>query len=56
MVLDAADPARLAEFWALALDYVFEPPPKGFETWEDFARSIPGVNAGEQSIGMGVTH
>jgi hypothetical protein len=40
VVLDAADPARLAEFWALALDYVFELPPKGFETWEDFARSI----------------
>ena len=40
VVLDAADPTRLAEFWALALDYVFEPPPKGFEAWEDFARSI----------------
>ncbi len=31
---------ELAEFWALALDYVLEPPPHGFETWEDFGRSI----------------
>jgi hypothetical protein len=40
IVFDAADPGKLAEFWALALDYVFEPPPKGHETWEDFGRSI----------------
>ena len=51
VVLDAADPARLAEFWALALDYVFEPPPKGFEAWEDFARSIgmPEEEFGDQA-------
>ena len=40
VVFDAADPARLAEFWGLALGYVEEPPPPGFPTWEDFARSI----------------
>ena len=40
VVFDAAEPAKLAEFWALALDYVFEPPPKGYESWEDFGRSI----------------
>jgi hypothetical protein len=40
VVFDAADPGKLAEFWALALDYVFEPPPEGHESWEDFARSI----------------
>jgi hypothetical protein len=40
VVFDAADPGKLAEFWAVALDYVFEPPPKGHENWEDFARSI----------------
>ena len=51
VVLDAADPARLAEFWALALDYVLEPPPYGFETWEDFGRSIgmPEEEFGDQA-------
>ena len=40
VVIDAAEPAKLADFWAFALDYVLEPPPHGFETWEDFDRSI----------------
>ena len=40
VVFDAAEPEKLAEFWALALDYVFEPPPEGYETWEKFGRSI----------------
>ena len=51
VVLDAAEPARLADFWALALDYVLEPPPHGFETWEDFGRSIgmPEEEFGDQA-------
>jgi hypothetical protein len=51
VVLDAADPARLADFWAFALDYVLEPPPHGFETWEDFGRSIgmPEEKFGDQA-------
>jgi hypothetical protein len=51
VVLDAAAPARLAEFWALALDYALEPPPHGFETWEDFGRSIgmPEEEFGDQA-------
>jgi len=40
IVIDAAAPVKLADFWAFALDYVLEPPPHGFETWEDFGRSI----------------
>jgi hypothetical protein len=40
VVFDAADPAKLAEFWGLALGYVGEPPPPGFATWADFGRSI----------------
>jgi hypothetical protein len=40
IVFDAAEPEKLAEFWELALGYVVEPPPEGFESWEDFARSI----------------
>jgi hypothetical protein len=39
VTFDAAEPEKLAEFWALALGYVAEPPPEGFESWEDFARS-----------------
>jgi Glyoxalase-like domain len=51
VVFDAADPARLAEFWAQALGYVTEPPPPGFATWEDFARSIgmPEEEWGDQA-------
>ena len=51
VVNDAAEPAKLAEFWALALDYVLEPPPHGFETWEDFGRSIgmPEEKFGDQA-------
>jgi hypothetical protein len=33
------DPARLAEFWSEALGYVLQPPPPGFDTWDDFAES-----------------
>ncbi len=51
VVIDAADPAKLAGFWAFALDYVLEPPPQGFETWEDFGRSIgmPEEEFGDQA-------
>ena len=51
VVFDAAEPGKLAEFWALALDYVFEPPPEGHETWEDFGRSIgmPEEDFGDQA-------
>ena len=37
VTFDAHDPAAQAEFWALALDYVVQPPPPGFESWEAFA-------------------
>lgn len=43
VTFDAHDPQRLAQFWAVALDYVFDPPPPGFASWADFAtaRGIP---------------
>jgi hypothetical protein len=49
IVFDAAEPEKLAEFWLLALDYVVEPPPEGFVSWEAFARSrgIPEEEFGE---------
>jgi Glyoxalase-like domain len=40
VVFDCADPARLAEFWALALGYVVQSPPSGFDSWEEFLTSI----------------
>src|SRR5579863_1086823 len=48
VTFDAAEPEELAEFWALALGYVVEPPPEGFASWEDFARS---AGIGEQDRG-----
>jgi len=39
VVFDCADPARLAAFWATALHYQVQPPPEGFETWEDALRA-----------------
>jgi hypothetical protein len=39
VVIDCADPARLAAFWAAALGYQVQPPPEGFDTWEDALRS-----------------
>ncbi|WP_405801637.1 VOC family protein [Streptomyces sp. NBC_01506] len=34
LTIDCAQPAKLAEFWALALGYVEPPPPTGYATWE----------------------
>ena len=39
ITFDAADPPMLAEFWALALGYVLQPPPDGFDTWQAFAEA-----------------
>ncbi|MGH2572636.1 MAG: VOC family protein [Actinomycetota bacterium] len=38
VVMDCADPDRLAEFWAEALGYKLQDPPQGFASWEDFLR------------------
>lgn len=37
IVFDAGNPRRLADFWAVALGYVRQPPPPGYDTWEAFA-------------------
>jgi hypothetical protein len=36
LTIDCAHPARLAEFWALALGYVQAPPRVGFGSWEEW--------------------
>jgi hypothetical protein len=40
LVIDCADPDRLARFWAAALGYEVAPPPAGFATWNDFYREL----------------
>jgi hypothetical protein len=40
MVIDCADPERLARFWAAALGYELEPPPPGFPAWDDYWREV----------------
>jgi hypothetical protein len=43
VVIDCADPARLAGFWAAALGYKLQDPPPGFATWQDVleAEGVP---------------
>ena len=40
VVLDCADPAAQAQFWAAALGYVVQPPPPPHESWPDFLREL----------------
>jgi hypothetical protein len=40
LVIDCADPDRLAHFWAAALNYELAPPPTGFTTWNDYYRDL----------------
>ena len=40
IVFDAGDPAGLADFWALAMGYIIQPPPEGYESWDDWARAM----------------
>jgi hypothetical protein len=39
VVFDAADPARLADFWAEALGYRQPDPPAPHASWDDWARA-----------------
>lgn len=40
VVIACDDPARLADFWSGALGYVVQPPPEGFDSWDDFADAV----------------
>jgi len=40
LVIDCANPDRLARFWADALGYELAPPPAGFATWNDYYRDL----------------
>ena len=35
ITFDAADPGALAAFWEEVLGYVQQPPPEGFDSWQD---------------------
>ena len=49
LVIDCADPDKLARFWAAALNYQLEPPPAGFATWDDYWRDS---GLGEKDLGI----
>lgn len=53
VTFDCADPDRIAHFWAEALDYVMQPPPDGFDTWDAFLESI-GVPPDERDTASAV--
>jgi hypothetical protein len=40
VVIDCADPDRVASFWASALGYKLQDPPDGYATWEEFLTAI----------------
>ncbi|WP_163510634.1 VOC family protein [Fodinicola acaciae] len=46
VTFDCADPERVARFWCEVLGYVVPPPPKGFDSWADFNRSLPPERQG----------
>ena len=50
LVIDCRSADPLAHFWAEALHYVVEPPPTGFDSWDDYYRSI-GVPEDELGVG-----
>jgi hypothetical protein len=47
VTFDCADPERVARFWCEVLGYVVPPPPEGFETWDDFGRTLPAEHQGQ---------
>jgi hypothetical protein len=46
VTFDCAEPERVARFWCEVLGYVVPPPPKGFDSWADFNRSLPAERQG----------
>jgi catechol 2,3-dioxygenase-like lactoylglutathione lyase family enzyme len=48
ITFDCADPAALAEFWAVVLGYRIQPPPPGFDSW-DAALDAFGVPADQRN-------
>lgn len=40
VTFDCANVDRMAKFWAVALGYIEQPPPKGHDSWEAFATAV----------------
>jgi hypothetical protein len=51
LVIDCADPEPLPGFWVAALGYEFEPPPDGYDSWDDYWRAV-GVSEDELGLGL----
>src|SRR5258708_14061202 len=50
LVIDRALPDPLARFWAAALVFQFEPPPSGFDSWDDYWRDF---GLPDEDLGLG---
>jgi hypothetical protein len=50
LVIDCADPDRLARFWKEALHYEFTPAPEGYASWDDYFRAL---NFPEEDLDLG---
>jgi len=50
LVIDCTDPEPLARFWAAALRYQLQPPPAGFDSWDDYWRDF---GLPEEDLGRG---
>ncbi|MFD4660830.1 VOC family protein [Kitasatospora sp. NPDC058444] len=46
ITFDCADPEQVGRFWCEALGYVPPATPEGFDTWEDYQRSLPPEERG----------
>lgn len=44
---DCANPQGLARFWCLAMNYVEQPPPTGYDSWDGFADEM-GIPVAER--------
>lgn len=53
VVIDARSPRALGTFWAVALGYVEEPPPAGFDTW-DAALDAWGIGPEDRDMAYAV--
>jgi hypothetical protein len=53
VTFDAGSPRALGAFWALALGYVEEPPPPGFDSW-DAALDAWGFGADDRDLAYAV--
>jgi hypothetical protein len=53
VTFDAAEPDKIARFWADALGYTMEPPPEGYESWDVYLTEL-GMPASEWDTGSAI--